>query len=49
MDSLRPIIGINAFTHTADLHVKAVKVEPRAYEAINPKILGRRRRNIKKT
>ena len=45
MDGLRPIVGTNAFTHTADLHVKAVKREPKSYESINPESLGRRRRS----
>ncbi len=43
-DRLRPITGENAFTHTADLHVKAIKNEPKCYEAINPKIVGRKRK-----
>lgn len=48
IDKLRPIIGKNAFTHTADLHIKAVRKEPRSYESINPRILGRKREYYKK-
>jgi len=43
MDKLRPIIGENAFTHTAKLHRKAVKKWPPTYELFNPLILGRKR------
>ncbi len=42
VDSLRPIVGTNAFTHTADLHIKAVNKEPKSYESINPEKVGRR-------
>ncbi len=48
MDSLRPVVGINAFTHTAHLHVKTVEREPRAYESIEPESIGRRRTNVMK-
>jgi 2-isopropylmalate synthase len=48
MDRLRPIVGMNAFTHTADLHVKTVEREPKAYEAIKPESLGRKRRSVSK-
>lgn len=48
IDKLRPVIGKNAFTHTADLHIKAVRKEPRSYESINPRILGRKREYYKK-
>ena len=48
MDNLRPIVGMNAFTHTADLHVKTVEREPKAYESIKPDSLGRKRRSISK-
>lgn len=47
VDKLRPVIGENAFTHTADLHIKAVKRKPKCYESINPKILGRERKYFK--
>jgi 2-isopropylmalate synthase len=39
----RPIIGKNAFTHKAGLHVKAVVKEPTSYEAISPESLNRKR------
>lgn len=41
---LRPILGENAFTHTADLHQKAEKRNHTAYESIDPAILGRKRK-----
>ncbi len=43
LDSLRPIVGDNAFTHTARLHKEAVKKETSCYEFINPEIIGRSR------
>ena len=43
-DKLRPAIGANAFTHIADLHVKAVRKKPECYEIIPPHVLGRKRR-----
>ncbi|MCK5905503.1 MAG: 2-isopropylmalate synthase [Gammaproteobacteria bacterium] len=39
----QPIIGKNAFTHKAGLHVKAVVKEPKSYEAISPESLHRKR------
>ncbi len=46
MDKLRPIVGKNAFTHVADLHVKAVKKNPHAYESLDPVLVGRNRELI---
>ena len=42
----RPIIGKNAFSHKAGLHVKAVLKDPRSYEAISPEKLNRERKFI---
>jgi len=39
----QPIVGKNAFTHKAGLHVKAVVEEPKSYEAISPESLNRER------
>jgi 2-isopropylmalate synthase len=39
----QPIVGKNAFTHKAGLHVKAVVIEPKSYEAISPESLKRKR------
>lgn len=44
LDKLRPIIGENAFTHTAALHQKAAKKNPECYESINPTVVGRKRK-----
>ena len=42
----QPIVGENAFTHKAGLHVKAVAKDPRTYEAIPPETLKRKRKLI---
>jgi isopropylmalate/homocitrate/citramalate synthase len=39
----QPIVGKNAFTHKAGLHVKAVVKEPKSYEAISPESVHRKR------
>ena len=39
----QPIVGKNAFTHKAGLHVKAVVKEPKSYEAISPEAVQRKR------
>ena len=39
----QPIVGKNAFTHKAGLHVKAVLLEPKSYEAISPEKVHRKR------
>ena len=39
----KPIVGINAFTHKAGLHSRAVIKDPRTYEAFDPKIIDRSR------
>ena len=36
----QPIIGKNAFTHYAGVHVKAVAKDERLYQSLNPEILG---------
>lgn len=48
IDQLRPIIGENAFIHTADLHQKAVRKKLTCYESINPAVLGRSRKFSKR-
>ncbi|TAE56263.1 MAG: 2-isopropylmalate synthase [Nostocales cyanobacterium] len=35
-----PIIGKNAFTHYAGVHVKAISKDERLYQSLNPEILG---------
>jgi 2-isopropylmalate synthase len=42
----QPIVGENAFTHKAGLHVKAVAKDPRSYEAISPETLNRKRKLV---
>ena len=42
----QPIVGKNAFTHKAGLHVKAVVKEPKSYEAISPVSVKRKRHFI---
>ena len=42
----QPIVGENAFTHKAGLHVKAVAKDPRSYEAISPETVNRKRKLI---
>jgi len=42
----QPIVGKNAFTHKAGLHVKAVAKDPRSYEAISPETVNRKRKLI---
>jgi len=43
LDDLRAIIGHNAFTHTAKLHIDASRQKPSCYEPIDPGIVGRTR------
>lgn len=40
-DARRPVVGRHAFTHTARLHQQAVTRDPRAYEWIDPRRVGR--------
>jgi isopropylmalate/homocitrate/citramalate synthase len=42
-DSLRPVVGHNAFTHSSAYHVSAVARNPEAYEAFPPHLVGRSR------
>lgn len=39
-----PVVGENAFTHNAGLHVSAVLKDPRHYESIPVELVGRKRR-----
>jgi len=41
-DVRRPVIGENAFTHTAKLHVKAMNRDPASYSWTDPARLGRK-------
>ena len=41
-----PIVGNNAFSHKAGVHVAAVLADPTTYEAFDPSILGRSRKII---
>jgi 2-isopropylmalate synthase len=40
-DARRPVVGRHAFTHTARLHAIAVRRDPSAYTAFDPKRVGR--------
>jgi len=42
----QPYVGDNAFTHKAGVHVDAVMKIPRAYEHINPQMVGNRRKFV---
>ncbi len=42
----QPIIGKNAFSHKAGLHVKGVMKDPRSYEAMDPESLNRIRKLV---
>lgn len=42
----QPIVGKNAFTHKAGLHVQAVMKEPKSYEVISPETVQRKRHLI---
>lgn len=39
-----PFVGHSAFAHKGGIHVSAVMKEPRAYEHLDPKLVGNRRR-----
>jgi 2-isopropylmalate synthase len=41
-----PVVGANAFTHTAKLHVRAVAIDERSYTWMAPALLGRSTRVI---
>ncbi len=40
----KPIVGNNAFSHESGLHINAMLSHPAAYEPINPKWVGQKRR-----
>jgi 2-isopropylmalate synthase len=40
----RPFVGKSAFAHKGGLHVNAIMKEPKAYEHMNPELVGNRRR-----
>ncbi len=40
----RPFVGKSAFAHKGGIHVNAVMKEPRAYEHMDPSIIGNKRR-----
>ena len=42
----QPLVGKNAFTHKAGLHVKALNKDPRAYEAFAPELVNRKRKIV---
>jgi 2-isopropylmalate synthase len=42
--SNRPFVGESAFAHKGGIHVSAIMKEPRAYEHIDPKLVGNDRR-----
>jgi 2-isopropylmalate synthase len=43
---MTPIIGDNAFTHEAGIHVHGILGHPGTYEPLTPEIVGRRRRFV---
>jgi len=43
-DSRQPFVGASAFAHKGGLHVDAMRKADRAYEHINPKLVGNERR-----
>ncbi|HLE97544.1 MAG TPA: homocitrate synthase [Candidatus Thermoplasmatota archaeon] len=46
LSPLAPIVGRNAFTHNAGLHVAAVLLNPAHYESIPASLVGRERRLV---
>ncbi|MGD9364640.1 MAG: citramalate synthase [Desulfobacteraceae bacterium] len=40
----RPFVGKSAFAHKGGIHVNAIMKEPRAYEHMNPALVGNKRR-----
>lgn len=40
----RPFVGHSAFAHKGGIHVSAIMKEPRAYEQIDPEVVGNQRR-----
>ena len=40
----RPFVGRSAFAHKGGIHVNAIMKEPRAYEHMNPEVVGNQRR-----
>jgi len=42
----KPIVGENAFTHEAGIHVDGILKNPQTYEPINPGLVGRKRRFV---
>ena len=40
----RPFVGRSAFTHKGGIHVSAIMKEPRAYEHMDPELVGNQRR-----
>ena len=40
----RPFVGKSAFAHKGGMHVNAIMKEPRAYEHMDPELVGNRRR-----
>lgn len=38
----RPLVGKNAFTHYAGVHVKAIAKDEELYQSLNPEIVGRK-------
>ena len=42
--STRPFVGKSAFAHKGGIHVSAIMKEPRAYEHMDPALVGNRRR-----
>ena len=42
--STRPFVGKSAFAHKGGIHVSAIMKQPRAYEHIDPALVGNRRR-----
>lgn len=47
VDEHRPVIGEKAFSHIADLHVKAMNKNTSSYNWVNPELFGRQTKLIK--
>lgn len=46
ISSMSPIVGKNAFSHNAGLHVSAVFLDPKHYESIPVQLIGKKRKFI---
>lgn len=42
----KPVVGLNAFSHKLDIHVRAAVADPLAFQAYLPELVGNRRRIV---